>query len=309
MSNIVAITDRFRPAQVQLIRRMNPDCSDDEFNVFLSVATSLGLDPLRKQIYAFVYSKDNPEKRRMSLVVGIDGFRAVAARSGDYRPDDRAPRITYDEKSVNADTNPLGIISAEVTVYKRVAGDWWPITAIAHWDESAPLVEDGDWQENDRGKRYFKGSGKYKLDPKKDTWRRMGRLMLAKVAESQAIRRGWPEDLSAVYSDEEMDRTKTLDLTASEIVEKQAVEDRLKMIGGVEAILFDMGDGLERIPLGKAGDMIMERFAAMKPHEIVQWKNLNRIPLQEMWARAKPDALEIKKHIEKVEAELAKEEQ
>lgn len=301
MNNVVAITDRFRPAQLALIQRMNPDCSPDEFNVFMSVAAQLGLDPLRKQIYAFVFSKNDPEKRRMSLVVGIDGFRAIAARSGEYRPDDRAPRITYDERSIKEDTNPLGIISAEVTIYKRVAGEWWPITAVAHWDEQAPLIEDGTWEKNANGKSFFKGNGHYKLDPKKDAWRRMGRLMLAKCAEANAIRRGWPEDLSAVYSDEEVDRSKTLDLTATEIAETANVESRLAMIGGAEAILFDMGDGLERIPLGKATDMIIKRFREMQPHEVMQWKNLNRIPLQELWARAKSDALDLKKEIERIE--------
>jgi len=303
MTNVVAITDRFRPAQVALIQRMNPDCSPDEFNVFLSVATSLGLDPLRKQIYAFVYSKDNPEKRRMSLVVGIDGFRAIAARTGDYRPDDKAPRLTYDERAVNPDTNPLGLISAEVSVYKRVAGDWWPVTAIAHWDEMAPLVESGDWETNANGKRFFKGNGKWHLDPKKDTWRKMGRLMLAKCAEAAAIRRGWPEDLSAVYADEELDRAKTIDLTASEIVEKSKVEDRLALIGGAESILFDMGDGLERVPLGKAADMILERFKTMQPHEVLQWRNTNKVTFNEFWARNKTDALGVKKEIERIEKE------
>jgi phage recombination protein Bet len=304
MSNVVAISDRFRPAQLALIQRMNPDCSPDEFNVFMSVAASLGLDPLRKQIYAFVFGKDNPEKRRMSLVVGIDGFRAIAARSGDYRPDDRAPRITMDERAVNPDTNPLGIISAEVTVYKRVHGDWWPITAVAFWDEHAPLVESGTWEKNANGKSFFKGTGKYHLDPKKDTWRKMARLMLAKCAEASAIRRGWPEDLSAIYADEELDRAKTLDLTATEIAEKANVESRLAMIGGVDAILFDMGDGLERIPLGKAADMILDRFKSMQPHEVLQWRNINKVTFNEFWARAKTDALAVKREIERIEKGL-----
>jgi phage recombination protein Bet len=305
MGNVVALSEAFRPAQIQLIQRMNPDCNTDEFNTFLHVAAQMGLDPLRKQIYCFVFGKNDPDKRRMSLVVGIDGFRAIAARSGEYRPDDRAPRLTYDERAVDTDKNPLGLISAEVSVYKRVAGDWWPVTAIAHWDEMAPLVEDGDWETNANGKRFFKGNGKYRLDPKKDTWRRMGRLMLAKCAEAAAIRRGWPEDLSAVYSDEELDRAKTIDLTASEIVEKANVESRLQMIGGAEAIMFDMGDGLERIPLDKAADMILARFRDMKPHEVMQWKNLNRVPLQEFWARNKTDALGLKKEIERIEKDAS----
>jgi phage recombination protein Bet len=304
MSNVVAITDRFRPAQLALIQRMNADCSADEFNVFMSVATSLGLDPLRKQIYAFVFNKDKPDRRRMSIIVGIDGFRSVAKRSGEYRPDTRAPRFTYDPSLVDEAKNPLGLISAEVSVFQHSHGAWHEVTAVAYWDEFAPIIEGGKWVSGEDGRRTFKKDGTMQLDPAKDTWRKMPRVMLAKCAEAQAIRRAWPEDLSAIYADEELDRAKTLDLTATEIAEKANVESRLAMIGGAEAIMFDMGDGLERIPLAKAADMILERFKSMQPHEVLQWKNANRVPLQEFWARAKTDALGVKKEIERIEKDI-----
>ena len=47
--------------------------------------------------------------------------------------------------------------------------------------------------------------------------------------------------------------------------------------------------------------MILERFRSMQPHEVLQWKNANRVPLQDFWARAKADALEVKKEIERIE--------
>lgn len=303
MGHLVSITDKFRGPQVALIQRMNPDCSPDEFNQFMHVSASLGLDPLRKQIYAFVFNKDNAERRRMSIIVGIDGFRAVAKRSGQYRPDDKAPRFTFDPEIAknNPDTNPLGLVSVEVTVYQHAQGQWWPVTAIAFWDEFAPLVEDGSWEENDRGKRYFKGNGKWRLDPKKDNWRKMPRVMLAKCAEAQAIRRAWPEELSAVYSDEEVDKARTLDLTATEVAENAEAERRLSMIGGADAIMFDIGEGLTRLALGKAADEIIKHLRTLQPHEVMQWRNLNRVPLQEFWARNKSDALEVKKEIERIE--------
>lgn len=306
MGQVVRITERFTPPQVGLIQRMNPDCSPDEFDVFLHTAASLGLDPLKKQIYCFVFSKDNPAKRRMSLIVGIDGFRAIADRSGNYRPDDRAPRYVIDPAAIDKDKNPLGLISAEVTVYKRVHGDWWPVTAVAYWDELAPLIEGGSWTENEQGKSYFKKDGKVMLDPKKDNWRRMGRVMLAKCAEAQAIRRGWPEDLSAIHTDEEIDRAKTLDLTATEIAEAAAVERRLEMIGGADGILFDFGEGLENVPLGKAADTIFAKLRTMQPHEAMQWRNLNEVPLNQFWARRKTDALAVKQELERI-AKLAEE--
>lgn len=304
MGQLVRITDRFTSPQVALIQRMNPDCDPVEFDQFIHVAASLGLDPLKKQIYAFVFSKNDKDKRRMSIVVGIDGFRAVAKRSGNYRPDSNPPRWVIDPEKIDPDRNPLGLVSAEVTVYQYVHGDWWPVVGIAHWDEIAPMSEGGSWETGDNGKRYFKGNGKVQLDPKKDQWRRMPKLMLAKCAEAQAIRRGWPEDLSGVYSDEEMDRARTIDLTATEIAEAAAVEKRLELVGGKDGIMFDFGEGLERVELGKAADRIMEKFQAMQPHEILQWKNLNRAPMNEFWARKPTDALEIKKHIEKIEKSL-----
>jgi phage recombination protein Bet len=301
MSNIVPLTKAFQASQIQLIQRMNPDCNHVEFDQFLHVAAQMGLDPLRKQIYAFVFSKDKPDRRRMSIIVGIDGFRSVAKRSGEYRPDTRAPRYSYDPALVDENKNPLGLISAEVSVFQHSHGQWHEVTAVAYWDEFAPIIEGGKWVDGENGRRTFRKDGTMALDPAKETWRKMPRVMLAKCAEAQAIRRAWPEDLSAIYADEELDRAKTLDLTATEIAEKANVESRLAMIGGAEAIMFDMGDGLERIPLAKAADMILERFKTMHPHEVLQWKNSNRVPLQEFWARAKTDALGVKKEIERIE--------
>jgi phage recombination protein Bet len=145
MANHVSIAQHFRGPQVALIRRMNSDCNEDEFNQFMHVAASLGLDPLRKQIYAFVFNKRSKTRRRMSIVVGIDGFRSVAKRSGSYRPDEKAPLFTYDEKAISPDTNPLGIVSAQVTVWQFAHDAWHPSVGIAYWDEFAPIVESGRW--------------------------------------------------------------------------------------------------------------------------------------------------------------------
>jgi phage recombination protein Bet len=305
MNNIVKITDRFTSPQVHLIQRMNPDCNHTEFDQFMHVSASLGLDPLKKQIYAFVFNKDDADRRRMSIVVGIDGFRSIAKRSGNYRPDGKAPRFVTDPALVDPGANPLGLVSAEVTVYQRAHGDWWPVTAIAFWDEYAPLIT-SEWQ-GKKGERRLVQLDKPMLDPKKENWRKMGRLMLAKCAEAAAIRRAWPEDLSAIYSDEELDRAHTIDLTASEIVESEAVERRLAAIGGANTIMFDMGGGLTRIPLGKAADTIMSTLKNMPAHEVLQWRNMNTEPLKEFWARAKSDALGVKQFIEKVEKQLDEE--
>ncbi len=79
----------YDPRTLALIRRtVAAGCSDDEFNLFMHTARHLGLDPLRRQIYAFIDDAGRPGRRRMAIITGIDGFRTIAARSGNYRPDE-----------------------------------------------------------------------------------------------------------------------------------------------------------------------------------------------------------------------------
>jgi hypothetical protein len=134
----------------------------------------------------------------------------------------------------------------------------------------------------------------------------MPRVMLAKCAEAQAIRRAWPDELSAIYVDEEVGKARTIDLTATEIADTEEVNRRLRLIGGADCILFDMGQGLTRIPLGKAADTILQHFRTLTPHGVIQWRDLNRVPLQEFWARAKADALGLKAEIEMIEKQVVR---
>jgi RecT family len=69
-------------------------------------ARSLRLDPLRRQVHAFAFNKHDPKKRRLSLVTSIEGFRAIAARTGNYRPDENEPSFINDE-ALKAAINPL----------------------------------------------------------------------------------------------------------------------------------------------------------------------------------------------------------
>jgi phage recombination protein Bet len=131
----------WQPNQLALIKRtVAKDCNDDEFNQFIHICKTVRLDPLRRQIYAFVFNKDNPKYRQMTVVTAIGGYRAIAERTASYRPDDRAPRYEMGEK--DAKTNPLGILRCEVTVYKRAHGEWFPVVGEAFWDEYVP-VRDG----------------------------------------------------------------------------------------------------------------------------------------------------------------------
>ena len=281
--------------QMALARRtVAKDANQDEFDQFIHIARHLGLDPLRRQIYCFVFNKDKAEKRQMTVVTGIDGFRVIADRTGNYRPDEDEPEITYDEKLIEADINPKGIVKAKVRVWKFAHGEWHKITGTARWEEFAPIKE--VWERGEDGRNA--PTGRFKLDEKKDTWRKMPHVMIAKCAEAAALRKGWPDDLSAVYEQSEIDRAHTLDLSASEYAEVGNRERRLELIAGKNAITFDFGEGLENVPIGKVAERVEELIKTAPAHEVMQFENLNRIPLQEFWARNKPDALEVKKMLE-----------
>lgn len=292
----------YTASQLSLVKRtVASDCSPDEFNLFVEVCKRVGLDPFRKQIYAVVYNKDKADKRKMSIITGIDGFRAVAARNRDYRPDDQEPQLVCLPELKDPATNPLGIEKAVVRCFKLGPdGDWFPVVGVAYWDEFAPINEIWAWDDS-KGKK--QPTGKFELSGK---WKTMARVMIIKCAEAQAIRKGWPEDLSGIYAAEEMDRV-TVDGTATEAIEAHEKEERLRLTNAKEGIAFwwRAGDALEMIPLGQVYDRCC-RFIrdCQSAIEIESWKRTNQVSLQAFWANAKNDALGLKQEIEKRLKEL-----
>jgi phage recombination protein Bet len=315
---------------VALVKRTAAkDCNEDEFNQFVSVCRDLGLSPLRKQIYAFVFNKGDAERRNMALVVGIDGGRAIAARSGNYRPDDKPPEWVFSEEAKNPLTNPHGVVTCTVGVYHRPTRNdpFERITATVFWDEFAPIIRSGDadaYEWVGTGTYYPEGHKKAgqekmarrlregasanvteRLDPKKEQWIRGGRHKIALCAEMQALRRGWPEDMSRVYVEEETDRAGSVidaeysELTPSEMVVKAETEDRLGRIGGPALFAtFDDAGTLERVPHGQFADRMLEATERLAPEAVAALVERNRPALQEFWAYNKGDALELKKTLE-----------
>lgn len=291
------------PKQLDLMRRtVASDCSPEEFDLFCEVSRRVGLDPFRKQIYAVVYNKDKPEKRKMSIITAIDGFRAIADRSGKYRPGESEAEYVYDERAKDPKTNPLGIERAVVTVFKLSPdGQWHPLKGTAYWTEFAPLNEIWAY-DKDEGKK--RPTGEFELPY--GNWRKMPRVMIAKCAEAQAIRKGWPEDLAGVYAPEEMERV-TIDATASEIAEQAAIEKRLTAIGGKDnlIVMWQPGEPLATVPIGEFGDRCVEFLHGCKDAEtITAWQETNKASLNEFWARHKSDALAVKAFAEKRVKEL-----
>lgn len=268
--------------QLDLIRRtVAKDCDTAEFDQFVHICRAVRLDPLRRQIYAFVFNKHKPEWRQMTVVTAIGGYRSIAERTGTYRPDDQAPTIEYSEAAKDPKTNPLGIVRCLVRVYKHSHGEWFLVTGEAYWDEYVPL-KDGV------------------IDSKKTGWVKMPRIMIAKCAEAAALRKAWPDDFAGLEIEEETDRRNSIELTASEIADEAASQTRLESIGGANALTIDWCDGspLERIPVGQIGDRLIKYANANDPMTVSAFAERNKDTMNEYWARDKSGALAVKKSFE-----------
>lgn len=168
--------------QVELLKRtICRGSTDDELALFMNVCTRLRLDPFTKQIHA-VKRYDRKEGRDvMAIQVGIDGFRLVAERTDKYLGQ-LGPQWCGDDgvwREVWLHSSPPK--AARVAALKQ--GFVEPLWAVAHWSEYVQTRRDGGVTE---------------------FWQRMPALMLAKVAEALALRKAFPNELSGVYTPEEM---------------------------------------------------------------------------------------------------------
>ena len=123
----------------------------------------------------------------MTIQTGIDGYRAIAERSGSLAGIDDA---TYDSEESE---HPK---KASVTVYRIINGIRCPFTATARWLEYAQIYEKDEYIDNRK-------TGK-KITVLGPMWKKMPYLMLAKCAEALALRKAFPNDLTGLYTNEEM---------------------------------------------------------------------------------------------------------
>jgi phage recombination protein Bet len=183
----------FTPTQFELIHGMlassapkDAGLTTQELGLFLTQCQRTGLDPLARQIYA-IWRWDNVLRRpKMAIQVGIDGQRLVAERTGHYQGQDGPYWCGPDGQWVDvwlAETPPA---AAKVGVYKQ--GHTQATYGVALYREYVQTNREG------------------KPTP---LWASMPTTMLAKCAESQALRKAFPQELSGLYTTEEMSQADT----------------------------------------------------------------------------------------------------
>lgn len=166
----------FTEDQIRLIKsQICVGATEDELAMFLYHAQRTGLDPLSRQIYA-VFRKDKLSgRKKMSIQTSIDGFRLIAQRTGQYQGQVGPHWCGQDGIWVDVWTQGNPPAAARVGVWR--VGFKEPTFATCHWAE------------------YNQGT---------TMWGKLPTTMLAKCAEALALRRAFPQELSGVYTEDEM---------------------------------------------------------------------------------------------------------
>ena len=186
MSNEIQVYDQ---EKINLITRtIAKGASPDELALFIKQCERTGLDPFARQIYAiFTYQWDSKLKanvKKMVTQVSIDGFRLIADRTGKYSGQVGPEWCGEDGRWVDVWLQDQPPSAARVGVLRSDFTQ--PLYAVALYKAYVQFNKDG------------KIVGRWAVDPAG---------MLAKCAESLALRRAFPQELSGLYTTEEMSQS------------------------------------------------------------------------------------------------------
>lgn len=164
----------YTPEELVLIRQncqkelSDRKVTDAEFDLFMYHVRTRQLDPLLNQIYFQIRGG------KVVPIIGIDGARLCAARTGQYAGSDE-PKFGY--FAVPDTDKQLG--KATVTVYRMVEGQRCAFT------DSCFLAE-------------YRASN--------TMWNKMPHSQLGKCCEMRALRKAFPDALAGMYIGEEMEQ-------------------------------------------------------------------------------------------------------
>lgn len=202
--------------------------TDTEFKLFLYQANKTGLNPLARQLFAVKRYDSSLKREVMSIQVSIDGFRLIAERTGHYAGQVGAFWCGDDGVWRDVWLSNKPPVAAKVGILRDDFKE--PCWGVARFDAYKQSYKD-------------KNTGEMKLSP---MWSKMGDVMIAKCAESLALRKGFPQELSGLYTSDEMGQVAQEETIQEKITEqptetKEQKDNVQNLVGFAKKYACDIG--------------------------------------------------------------------